>query len=531
MKTALNLADIIDLEYFFAIDSHQQEQDGEKALHLRDRTIYLSRQQELQDVSDNRGLLCSWLAARKMHELNSNPEQPLPGSIWQESATLIRWLTLLLGLASGYLLASSLLHYDGVAPVNVSGYFSLFVLLQLGILAFILLLIPLRSLGSRGIRASLLCNLAAGLLKQLFLRLQRRYRQQSPGQIRLLLETTFAQLRLNRQEYGNLYFWPAFVLLQIFAVGFNLAILATTLLKISLSDIAFGWQSTLQINPAQLAVVIKQIALPWSWLLPARLAYPSLAQIEGSRIILKEGIYGLASSDLAAWWPFLCCGVLTYGLLPRLFLLGYGLRKSSRTLASLRFDSARFRQLRHRMLTPLLQTQALRAHPATPKVQPEQIEGEATSPTLSNSPLLEQGPKVLLIPDEIWEDLERTALEQLLTPHEGTGPFTLVRAGRLDQSEEELFIEVATALHENNATGLVLLQEGWQPPIRETLALLQRLRRDMPRRYPVSVVLIGKPAPDTPLTATRNADLKIWRKTLQTLADPYLAVFPLVSDS
>ena len=40
--------------------------------------------------------------------------------------------------------------------------------------------------------------------------------------------------------------------------------------------------------------------MPWAWLLPADLAYPSLAQVEGSHMVLKEGIYHLATGDLVA---------------------------------------------------------------------------------------------------------------------------------------------------------------------------------------------------------------------------------------
>ncbi|MDD2558593.1 MAG: DUF2868 domain-containing protein [Desulfuromonadaceae bacterium] len=532
MKPNWKLTDVVDLEYFLATDEHLRQQAGEQALHQRDRVIFLARQQEFEGVSGTRGLLRCWLAARRTEYLGRSAGQALralPGEVWAETATLTHWLVLILGLISGATLSASLLAYSGTAAVNVSGYFALFILLQAIFLILQLLFFVFRSFGRSGIRASILCKLGASLLNKLFSRLLRRSQRGTGGEARLNFHATLGQLKQNRQEYGSLYFWPAFILLQIFGVSFNLGVLTLTLIKVSIADVAFGWQTTLQVDPTFLAETLRLIATPWSWFVPAHLAYPTLEQIEGSKIVLKEGIYHLATGNLAAWWPFLTLGVLTYGLLPRLLLLFVGVLQTRRSLRRLSFDSARFRQLRQRMLTPTLQTSATNSMVRPP----DSTEARQVSPLQDNPPipaaLLEQGPKLLLIPDELWDELDRAQLTPLLLPHEGNGPFHPVRIGALDQSEEQLFTEVAEQLHATAATGIVLLQEGWQPPIREIMALLRRLRHEIPRRYPISVTLIGKPTSATLLTPAKSGDLKIWHKTLQRLADPYLAVISLVS--
>lgn len=522
-----SLADIVDLEYFWLCDEQLREREGENALRHQDRTIYFARREEFDTIGDTRGLVRRWLATRRMHWLASPKGSPLPSKIWQDTATLITWITLILGAIIGATTANALLNYSGKTAVNVSGYFAVLVGLQIILLGLLLIFLLLRSIGARWLRSSLYCKLMTGLFKKLFTRLLLRSQNAAGAEVRLNFQSALGRIRINRQEYGSLYFWPAFLLIQLFGCSFNGGVLAATLIKVSLADIAFGWQSTLQIDPSLLAEIIHYLALPWSWFVPVDIAYPSLSQIEGSRIILKDGIYHLATNDLVSWWPFLLLGVFTYGLLPRLCLLGIGLIRYKLNLRRLRFDSARFRQLQQRMLNPIVETQAV--HPGSEQTEEDlSLAGAQDNALISPATLTTAGAKLLLIPDELFDDLDRDQLESQLSSHEGAGPFHKLRIGSLDQSEEELYSLIARTLHENACTGIVLLQEAWQPPLREILSLLRRIRHELPRHYPLSIALIGKPSKATLLTSARTPDLNLWRKTLHTLADPYLALYPLI---
>ncbi len=521
-----SLTDIVDLEYFMINDEQLREKEGETALHQQDRTFYFSRQQEFDTIGDTRSLVRRWLAARRMHWLSTPKSLPLPGKIWQETLSITTWLIILSALLAGGTMANSLLSYSGTTAVNVSGYLAILIGLQVLLLILLMLFTLGRSIGARWLRASLLCNLFAALAKKAFSYLLLRSQKLTDAQARLNFHSALGQVKLNHQEYGSLYYWPAFVLLQLFGVMFNFAVLATTLLKVSFTDMAFGWQSTLTVDSEQVAQIIKYLAIPWSWFVSPQVAYPNLTQIEGSRIILKDGLYLLTTDNLVAWWPFLILGVFTYGLLPRLVLLIFGIVRVKLNLKALRFDTARFRQLQQRMLNPVLKTQhdslittgasekLLQSHPPMPQQQLKQASI--------------QGAKLLLIPDEIFDDLSTNQLEQYLQTHEGTGPFHPLRTGELGQSEEDLYCEIAQTLHKTPYTGIILVLEAWQPPLREMLSLLRRIRHELPRHYPLSVALVGKPEKGQILTPARTADLNLWRKTMQTLADPYLALYPLV---
>ena len=98
---------------------------------------------------------------------------------------------------------------------------------------------------------------------------------------------------------------------------------------------AFGWQSSLQFSAGQVAEAARCLALPWSWFLQEGLGYPSLEQVQGTQIVLKEGIYNLDTKNLVSWWPFLCMSLVCYGLLPRCIMLLAGLSRYRRQLEGL----------------------------------------------------------------------------------------------------------------------------------------------------------------------------------------------------
>ena len=141
---------------------------------------------------------------------------------------------------------------------------------------------------------------------------------------RVSVNHAFGIFKARSTVYGSLFYWPLFTLSQLFAIGFNVGLLTATLVKISTSDLAFGWQSTMQFSAEAIHRAVMLAALPWSWFVPPASSYPSLAEIEGSRIILKEGIYHLTTGNLIAWWPFLVFCLLFYGLFVRMtfFFIG-----------------------------------------------------------------------------------------------------------------------------------------------------------------------------------------------------------------
>ncbi|MGD9947702.1 MAG: DUF2868 domain-containing protein [Desulfobulbus sp.] len=536
MSRLWNIADLIDLHFFCRLDEEVQRKEGASVLAKRDRVIYLAKiEPQLGKVDEvpPRLLIRKWLATRRLQfRQEKGQEGPvLPGSLWQELSMLGRGVAVLLGVLIGAGAAGSLLLYSGTTPLNVSLYFGIFVLLQLLVVALqgcFLLYRLLRRLPMES--TSLYLMLGRAMVRGME-GLRRRMHRRLSGRQRLDLAALVGSIQ-QRRELAVLLLWPAFILMQLGGIGFNLGVLGATLSKVVFSDMAFAWQSTLQLSPELVADLVHWIALPWSWIVPQ--AYPTLAQIQGSQMVLKEGVAHLATADLVAWWPFLCCSVAIYGLLPRCLLLFIGWLKVRRSLEGLHFASLNFRPLLQRMTAPRIDTNGV-LKPANAPEMPQPVPGPVPSESaplavpMVGEPVVireesvqaEQELALVLIPEELYDDcpltdvlarlaamIPRLRIEPLM--YDETGSVESLRLSR--QGLRELF----------------LLLEAWQPPLKETEAFLRGLRTTVGREMPITIVLIGKPTSRTMLTSVDPDQLRIWQMKMQALGDGNLAVQPLI---
>jgi hypothetical protein len=529
------IADLVDLYSFFRLDEEVRAKDGEAALAKRDRTIYLARIEPYlggEDEVSPRLLIRRWLTARRLHfrQEKGRREQALPGSLWQELTMLSRGLVVLLGVLVGAGAAGSLLLYSGTTPLNVSVYFGLFVLVQLVLVLGQCLLFGYRCLRRLPLDSSTLYLIAGRLLVRGMESIRRWLQRHVSARRRLDLAALMGSMEQQR-ESAILLFWPAFILVQLGGIGFNLGVLAATISRVIFSDMAFAWQSSLQLSPELVARLVHWVALPWSWLVPQ--AVPTLAQIQGSQMVLKEGIGHLATADLLAWWPFLCCSVAVYGLLPRITLLVIALIRQHRALEQLQFSSLVFRPLLQRMTAPRLDTNGIaepvvRPKPEPPPEQPAAVD-ESTDEAATVIPeVVREGERtraLVLIADELYDDCPLQPLTTLLMQQV---PGLRIEPRRYDEGIAASMADAAMGNLGEEPMELFVLLEAWQPPLRETETSLQAVRTRFGPEMPITIVLIGKPSPRTMLTPVDPDQLRIWRQKMLALGDAYLAVQPLI---
>ncbi len=535
MKNLWNIADLIDLHYFFQTDESLRTREGEKTLAKRDRVIYLAKiepQLGQADAIPPRLLVRKWLDIRRLQyrQGKGHEGQVLPGAVWQELTLVSRWLFLFVGLFVGTGLAGSFLIYSGTAPLNVSAYVALFVLVQLLFLAVQLLLFLYRRLRRIPMESSSLYTLLGRLLIKGVDGLRRKLQRKMTGRQRLDLAALVGGIE-QRKELAALLIWPAFLLMQLFGVGFNVGVLGVTLAKVVFSDIAFGWQSSLQLTAEAVAGLVKWIALPWSWAMAN--GYPSLEQIKGSQMVLKEGILHLETIDLLSWWPFLCCAVAVYGLLPRLLLVGLSVVQQRRSLERLHFSTLRIKPLIQRMTAPRIDTNgvAVPSHTASSASRQQQVAQDA--PVVDSQDEILPGSEVdgevcfAMIPDELYEDCPLAAFLALLSPSVGPARIECLRYG-MPGAESDYLYALNEAAQASRLAGVMLLQEAWQPPLRETETFLRNLRQVAGKTTPLTILLVGKPAADTMLTSVDPGQLQVWVQKMRAFGDPCLDVIPLV---
>ncbi len=540
MKLHWRLSDILDLEFFLnqeQIDKKNLKQ--EKELQQRDRKLALRaeafyEQMSVGDQHKDKGnkrntkntkkfenyLLSIWLQERRRQ---SDNEIRLPGQILTEVLGIFSCLFFVIGLLIGGIMAWSFLTYLGEVPVNVSMYMVLFVVTQIILLA----LMPFSWLISR-LRGRRWLPLTCNLIGNGVTWLSDKIRRQAllGGEQRQWHGTFGGFLRRHKKIYGSLFILPFFRIIQLFAIGFNLGLLAATLLKVTITDIAFGWQSTLSQSAEIVYALVKIIAWPWSWLMPAGLGHPDLDQISGSHLILKEGIYHLVSDDLVSWWPFLCMAILVYGLLPRVFLFLSAWLTERTMLSRLRFDSALHQQVIRRMCTPVIDTEAACPDNISSLSPPGQLTPVPPESQVTAAVIIATDQILSLIPDELYDDCQPELFARLLRECLHIEPGQILRLD--DDLDIELLVQkIKNELPENHT--ILLLQEAWQPPIEEFFTFLKKLREQIGDKIMVTICLIGRPKRESIFTPVRAGEYGVWQQKLAALGDPWLQCVCLVN--
>lgn len=500
------VADLVDLEYFLAAD----EDADPSALIQRDRELFRAHLAG-EPPSSRRQLLRRWLDLRR-DGARAEQAAPLPGDV---VAALLRPFTLLLlvlGGLGGAALAWGVLSYAGTRPINLFAALALLVAVPF-FFALLSAALPALRLALRGHPAGLFGGWLTGALLTRFSR--RAYAllgERDAGRTSSALARSWGVLRGRGGLYAGIMGWLAVALLQVAALGFSLGVLLTVLVRGWFADLAFSWQTTTQLSAEGLHAFVAALARPWAAFAEPPFSHPTLEQVAGSRVFLKEGLQHLASGDLQSWWYFLLWAILVYTVLPRLLLLGGAFLGLRRALARLSFPDARCEALLRRMQHPQLHIgrdgEGREEEDAASLVLPAEMQrGMNRLQALIPRELLAR-PGAAKVQEEIRREFG-AALENL-------APVTL---------DENLDAEVLRALTAPPGQSAVLLVlEGWQPCITATLEYLKTLRRALGKERLLVVGLVGREAQERWGTPTPEHEFGIWRRRLAALGDPCLLV-------
>jgi hypothetical protein len=515
--TAWRVNDLIDLEYLLQRESEEHPGIGGDATSAEDRRIYLEFSSSSTPPHNRRDLLKVWLAEKRKAAAVSSGG-PLPGAMFDEILSLARVVIIIAALLSGMTLAWSVLSYRGEAPINIFTCLWVFIFPQILLLIMLGGMSVFRSLGlTRGKWG--IYPLLTVLLRRAALSLKSAGEQQFSGKQRQHVSAALGMIGRHKTIYGPVFYRPVFILFQMFGVFFNVGLLTATLFRIMITDLAFGWQTTLAAGAETVHRIVGWISFPWSFLSPLFPVHPSLAQIQGSRIILKDGMAHLTTPDLVSWWPFLVMTILFYGLLPRVLLLIYGTIAQVRDLKSLDFSHSACDRLIRRMQTPLIKTRGIRSpDPARfPGVEKSPADPAAHAASDSSMPVITGLPAEIdagCTDDELEERIHR--LLGSLSPYR----FRLTMDPETDAASLQSLLSQIRG--RDGDIRVLLVQEAWLPPIRESLSWIRFMRDAAGPRTGIIIGLVGKPLPDNFLTPPGDADRIIWDRAAAGLGDPYL---------
>lgn len=516
--------DVIDLDYFLHEDEKERE-TGATPSDRSDREIYLSEIEPLvanipDGPSKRKMIFRHWVdikrGSMKIRKNSFSPDGLTPGMGFHHAQTLMIFFLIIIGFISGAGLAASLLFYTGNQPINVSVYIGVIVIFQIFLLSLLCLIWVFRPY----VRFPLFHQVLYPLFLRIMLKTKKIERIAFSGEREGQLRAITGLVNGKRRIYGSLFLWPFFVLTQAFGLAFNAGVFLTTWVRVLGTDLAFGWQSTLQVSSQAVFALVKILSIPWTFIVPEPVAHPTLDQIEGSRLILKEGMTGLSTGDLVSWWPFLLLCVFFYGILPRLILLVAGISAGKRALATLQFNTFPCDKLLLRLTTPVIGER-----------KPELIEkihafSSDTVSAIESSKVPPEGEApIVIVPSELFLSLNQNDLDQHVMRLTGRKSSAIISSefdfpadrSALSDPEIRLFSHV------------FVLQEGWQPPIRETLSYYKDIRQFLGPGKPMILFLVGKPESGNIFTAVEKTHYEIWNHMVQGLGDPYTHIERIIN--
>lgn len=519
----IRLKDIIDLDYFIYMDDAIDSPEDIQSQTVRDRKIYNQCKSTAQTETT---LLLEWLSFRKdkfFREKDKKGLTQLPGTIF---STLYSWMVYAMALSGGITgisLAYSLLAYHGNRPINVTIFIVLFVVLQAVLILFTLILMVQRSIGTKKrynfFHNSIIHTLITSLFFKLVPKILKKTGQPVYKKSYNTLEYATSLIRVKKREYKDLFFWPIFSLTSVFAFCFSAGALGGTFFRVIVSDMAFGWQSTLMTSSERVYDLVSFIALPWSWFVPESFTHPTLEQIEGSRIILKDGISVLATQDLVSWWPFICMGILFYAVIPRGFLLIAGILAQKNVLQQFNFKRPGFKQLIVRMQSPVMDIDVN-------KIQERQSIEKGTAKGIEKRSSLNPGTdmtgqKALLIfSKNVYSD---KIIKRVINGIEKHLFFNVKEAMGISfdfENDEGAFRRMC----QGDIDHVILVHEVWQPPIRGLLHYITQLKAIMLQHTPLWILLTRDPGEEDLCVDNNDINYDVWKKAVFKLEDPYISV-------
>lgn len=429
--------------------------------------------------------------------------------------------------SSGWILgigvASGLLFFDGAGRVNViTGLGVLVVLQAVTVAATIVLMLP-SAIRQRvpGVAAA---QTALGLLSPA--RVLPSLLRRLPAGTRGGLHDLSGRVSSNRRVFGPLSRWLALVAAQQFGVAFNIGVLLAFLTGVLFTDLAFGWSTTLDVEPSTLHQLTTTLSLPWAGWLPQ--AVPSMELIDASRYFRVESTPPADPAVLGGWWPFVGMCLLLYAAMPRIILLVIARVRLGRVWNWTLTHLPGAPELLHRMNTEVVETRAMEPEipPAFAVERPAEGEplraDDAAEASAPESPATGvHGPCSVIV----WGDFdpEPETAKLILSRTAGFAMAQVMRAGAGTLQDDKAAIEAAVS----HAQPIAMLVKSWEPPLGDLVDFLADLRGAVGEVQPIAVVLVSA----EPLEAPSPTDLETWRSRLARVGDPRLRVYALRSRS
>ena len=410
---------------------------------------------------------------------------------------ILRWLLAAVGFLLGWAAAAALLSIEvHEGRINIVLFLALLVWLPL---ALVVVGVAGWILSLRSGRSAAHPSITDWLRSRGFGRLVMRF---APPTVRSDLNVLFGRWKTHGNLYGRVQRAQLLVWSQILGLGFGFGSLVATLVFVVFTDLAFGWSTTLDVDPARIHRALEAMARPWAWLWPE--ADPSLELVESTRffrVASADAIHFVDPILYGGWWPFLVMAIVFYAILPRLlFLIGLD-RVLSREGARAIARTPGVDRLLDRLETPIVESRAEEAEGRTGRVEAGLVPEVDPRAWLAG-----QGDEAVCIVR--WAD---AASDECIRAALGLREQPIHEAGGRRSLEDDAAIILAAA---ERGPAVAIMVRAWEPPLLDLLDFLSNLRLALGREASICVVLFEGD----------EEKAHAWRRKLSGLGDPGLCV-------
>lgn len=459
------LADIVNIKQWLSADAERAYGDRVE----RDAGIGASI-----ETREPAARVLQWWQHVEPSMAGAQDEHNTVGARVERARRLSTAVLIAVGILAGLSVTATALTYTGDAPVNLLTLLAVLVALPgLLLLLSLLALLPEGSLD--GLKRSVVGTNPGYWLST--------WLEQRVG-LAISPASRPAWLRLSR--------WQLVVTSQAMAVAYFVSALATLLALVALTDLAFGWSSTLNMSPETIAAWVNALALPWSSWLPG--AAPDAALVAESRFFRLDSDVSASAQRLGQWWPFVGMTVAVYGLLPRLLLLGVGLWRRRASLNRLLLDDSDVTALLDRIKAPLLTRDVEAVRQGVQAGSREAVRVDA------------QGDAAVLVWNNAAAGDDLDALLQTLR----------VTAQSVTQTGSG---QPVPSLDGHSPNRVIWVTKGWEPPLLEFIDAAAKLRESIGAE--ATIAIAPRPLDGSEIRAD---DQRIWSAALARAADPKLIV-------
>ena len=395
------------------------------------------------------------------------------------------WLIVIIMFIFGFAVSSAFLYYSGDQLVNVFNFFIFLIAIP-----FLLILISFAAViknyffDTQHKRAISIVKTILSLLKAL------------PG----VSKEKFNAIKIDDQIIKSV----SFSYLQYGSIAFYSGVLSALIVTIVSQDIAFGWNTTLDITPHWLVETVNIIAFAWKEFIPS--GVPSLELIELSHHFrlgnkLDPTLVSHAKT-LGNWWLFLALSLLVWGILPRLLLIFLARKNISRTIERTLLADQHARNLLKEMNEPYITTSA---------------HDEETF-TKSGRETRRSAPKKVLFANIIGWNREADKLHILLE-HKQLNADHIHVAGAYSLIDDDVLIASLEG-------STLVVVSAWEPPMKDFLRFIRQLSDHLNAEIvicPVGTALKGFLAD--------QRDIEVWSHKIDTLSDLNVIVDGVLYDT